>query len=553
MKNKWTYDKCYQRALQCSSRAEYYKKYEQAYNASNRHKWLDSFTWFTPTNILLKRKIKNKVQWSYDLCKSYAIQCKTKIEFKTKYYNAYDTALRKGWMNTFNWFIDGNVNKIKWTYDACKDVALTCKTKSDFYTKYRRAYTVSKENNWIKDYTWFITPLKNNTQKKIKWTYDVCKAEAEKYNTLTDFRKFSHRAYIASINHKYLPSFDWLKRNTYGYNKDYVYAYIFKKQHTVYIGRTINPAQRHQQHISGKTRSAVFTYASLHNISIPNMTILEKDITVIKGLELEDYYVSKYKQLNWNVLNTAPTGVLCGSMGLLRKKWTKGKCYKEAQKYKTIKEFKVNAPGAYQAALKNKWNYDYVWFKNKNKPHIILQYTKNNKFIRKYTNGVNEIIEELKLSESSKSNIYACCNGLQKTAYGYIWKYEENPRYKSKNQIPVKQFSLDHKFICQYDDISDAINNIDSHITRKMILDVCHKRRRSTGGFIWEYVDEQIYKKQTIVPVIQYSLDGQFIKKFKDIREAAIEIDSGTDAIKHVCDKHSKSLHGYIWRYENDN
>ena len=50
---------------------------------------------------------------------------------------------------------------------------------------------------------------------------------------------------------------------------------------------------------------------------------------------------------------------------------------------------------------------------------IVNQYTKTGEFIKQWF-GFCEIERELKFSGS---NIHACCNGKQKTAYGYIWRY----------------------------------------------------------------------------------------------------------------------------------
>lgn len=49
----------------------------------------------------------------------------------------------------------------------------------------------------------------------------------------------------------------------------------------------------------------------------------------------------------------------------------------------------------------------------------VNQYTKTGKFIKQWY-GFGEIERVLKFNGS---NIHACCNGKQKTAYGYIWRY----------------------------------------------------------------------------------------------------------------------------------
>ena len=49
----------------------------------------------------------------------------------------------------------------------------------------------------------------------------------------------------------------------------------------------------------------------------------------------------------------------------------------------------------------------------------VLQFTKDGKFIRKW-DCMMDVERELGFSNS---NISCCCQGKQKTAYGFVWKY----------------------------------------------------------------------------------------------------------------------------------
>lgn len=79
----------------------------------------------------------------------------------------------------------------------------------------------------------------------------------------------------------------------------------------------------------------------------------------------------------------------------------------------------------------NKTAYNYNWcFVEKYdsyKPTVstkrIYQYDKNNNLI-KIWDSATDIIDFLQ--KGTSSNIRACCRGRQKTAYGYIWKYESD-------------------------------------------------------------------------------------------------------------------------------
>jgi len=53
-------------------------------------------------------------------------------------------------------------------------------------------------------------------------------------------------------------------------------------------------------------------------------------------------------------------------------------------------------------------------------------------------------------------------------------------------------------------------------------------------------------------PVIQYSRDGEFIKEFRSISEAAREMKGQRQSISKVVTGKHKSAYGYIWRYKDD-
>ena len=67
------------------------------------------------------------------------------------------------------------------------------------------------------------------------------------------------------------------------------------------------------------------------------------------------YYIKKYKDNGWNILNTAKTGVNVSSTGSFVKKWTYRECEKLALSCKTRKEFESKSSGAYSVSKKNGW------------------------------------------------------------------------------------------------------------------------------------------------------------------------------------------------------
>lgn len=71
-----------------------------------------------------------------------------------------------------------------------------------------------------------------------------------------------------------------------------------------------------------------------------------------------------------------------------------------------------------------------------------------------------------------------------------------------------------------------------------------------------EIKNKKSYKRD--VPVSQYSKDGIFIKHFKGIIEALLEIKGNYDKnmvsnIYRNCQGKSKTAYGYIWKFNNCN
>lgn len=426
LRTKWNKETCYEAALKCTSRYDFSKKYPGAYYRALKNSWLSEYTWFT----LFKSKSSSK--WTKEACYEAALKCTSRTGFERKYPVAYGYALKNSWISEYTWFtptselLSKSSSKIKkWTEDICYNAALECNGKKEFYKKCRGAYNVSLKMGWLENYYWFKPTNELLSEVGRKYTYDICKNEALKYTTMKDFREKSPNFYNASVKHNYLKDFDWLVRISSVYDiKDNVYAYIFENLHAIYIGRTINVISRDRNHHTESDKSSVYKYAKDHNIEIPDMIVLETNITVKEGLIKEDYYVNKYREEGWEIINKAKTGLQYGSIGTMSRKWTKKTCYEAALKCKTLTEFRKEYNRAYTVSLKNNWLDDYNWLEKVDiKPKVVLQFTLDGQFIAKYK-SVSEACRKY------GSTIKDCCKRKGKTAYGFIWRYENDCEFE---------------------------------------------------------------------------------------------------------------------------
>lgn len=55
--------------------------------------------------------------------------------------------------------------------------------------------------------------------------------------------------------------------------------------------------------------------------------------------------------------------------------------------------------------------------------------------------------------------------------------------------------------------------------------------------------------KKSLKPVNQFNLNGEFVKRFDSIIEAALEVGANSGKIVNVCKKDRLKTAGYLWRY----
>ena len=249
----------------------------------------------------------------------------------------------------------------RYTYEMCMEIARQCKTRAEFRRVNGSARNVALKHGWIKDYTWFV----DGRKAPRKWTIEKCVAEAKKYTRKVDFMHKAPGAYHAAAKMDLLPTFTWFENCAIDLEHGriycvYRYAFYFENKRYVYIGLTMRPVIRDRRHREGE--SSVFDFSKKTELPIPNMEILEKNLTQLEAREKEDEVIEEHKRDGWIILNRAKTGKMIGSVGGMHQKWGKAACRREALKYKSRGDFQHGSPSAYQAALMKHWLDEYTWF-----------------------------------------------------------------------------------------------------------------------------------------------------------------------------------------------
>lgn len=123
---------------------------------------------------------------------------------------------------------------------------------------------------------------------------------------------------------------------------------------------------------------------------------------------------------------------------------------------------------------------------------------------------------------------------------------------------PIAQFDLDGNYIKTYSSAFDAAEAVGS--TPQAIYNICYKYYKSYGGYQWRFLDEaqslgmKLPKHRVTnkcVPVYQYDVEGNYIRSYHSIGEAASQFGiKGTGGIRGTCEGRSRLCRGYRWSYD---
>lgn len=287
---KKTYNKefCINEALKYNTRTNFHKESKGVYEIARKNNWLDVVCSHMPEII------KPNNYWNFDRCQDEALKYNKRINFRKHSSGAYSAARLNGWLNQIcSHMIRFSNPQGYWTKEKCHEMALKCNTRNELYLKYRTAYSAAY---------------------KKKWLDDIC-------------------IHMIIIGNHY---------------KRCIYAYEFSDNH-VYIGLTHNMHKRNVERKSNE-RDQVTKYIKKTKL-IPLIKQLTEYLSVNEASKLEKYYVEKYKNDDWIILNKVKAGGVGGNNGI----WNYKKLVELALKYNKRSDFRNNNRGAYDAAQRNNW------------------------------------------------------------------------------------------------------------------------------------------------------------------------------------------------------
>lgn len=348
-----TFEDCEREAVKYKTRHEFQLKAQLFYKVARKNDWLDKVC------SHMEELMKPRNYWTYEICKEEALKYETRNEFHKNSRGAYDVCHQNDWMDDLcSHMKDGYkiaADNIRiWTYETCMEEALKYEFRNDFHKNSRGAYDACQKNGWMNE---FCSHMKDGVKIAIEnnriWTYDICKEEALKYETKTEFYTNCRSAYSACHINGWIDELCSHMRICGNNYLRFVYAFEFEDNH-VYIGLTHDIKEREEDHLKNEN-SQIFKHIQKTNSKYFIKKIVQEPIPKEEAQTLEHSIKISYQDSGWNILNKAKTGTGIGSLGGNNLKWTYEKCKEEALKYDTKLEFRKKSNSAYDACVRNKW------------------------------------------------------------------------------------------------------------------------------------------------------------------------------------------------------
>ena len=150
---KWTFEKAYKIAQSFQTVNEMCEEYEYLYRISKARGWLEKFDWFRGQEI----RIEKATKWTEEVCREEALKYTTRKEFRRMCEGAYNKAKEMGWLDGYTWLFYYK-SHADWDYESCKKEAMKYPNRNEFGKHSHGAYTQARTQGWLDDF--YPVPLR---------------------------------------------------------------------------------------------------------------------------------------------------------------------------------------------------------------------------------------------------------------------------------------------------------------------------------------------------------------------------------------------------------
>jgi len=339
---KWTKEKCREEALKYKTKADFRNNCSWGYHVAKENNWLEEITSHT-----IKHKHVTPIKWTKYKCQEEALKYENRNEFHLNSSRAHSACVRNKWLNEVCAHMkDPYSCKFKWTKEMCQEIALEYSYRKEFSIKNKNAYYSARHNGWLDEI------CQHMIYKKVENGYwnnlENCRNEAIKYNTKTEFNKYSQEAYKFSRKNGWIDIIcEHMTPVGNRYNKC-IYSYEFSDNH-VYVGLTYDIEIRSKSRKKDKNDPVIkhMTESGL----IPVRKQITDYIPVDDAIKMEDFYLKKYVEEGWIALNRGKTG----GIGSHSNVWNFNRLKKMLSKYSNINDVIKNDLELYEILEKSGW------------------------------------------------------------------------------------------------------------------------------------------------------------------------------------------------------
>lgn len=125
------------------------------------------------------------------------------------------------------------------------------------------------------------------------------------------------------------------------------------------------------------------------------------------------------------------------------------------------------------------------------------------------------------------------------------------------NERKIKQYSLQGTFIREWNSLKEAEKYLNKPKAEANISACCLGKKNRAYGYIWRYSDDpnNLEVKPLTpyrAPIDQYTREGDYITTYQTIAEASKQTGIGDTNIGNCLRGRSKSAGGYVWKFNND-
>ena len=190
-RNYWSYELCKSEALKYEIKEHWKKQSPQSYQAAARNGWYHELT----THMV--EVTKPAGYWTKERCLEHAKHFTTVSEWLKANSTPCTNARLNGWYDECTaHMIRVQVPANYWkNKERCIEEALKYKTKGDWGKNNSASYMSAKKNGWFDECTAHMLTLKI---KQSYWTYELCKEEALKYDSKVEWQKNSQSSHKAA-------------------------------------------------------------------------------------------------------------------------------------------------------------------------------------------------------------------------------------------------------------------------------------------------------------------------------------------------------------------